>query len=396
MSEFISIYSWIKAISAKFLISCASLFLTVVTIFLFLDFVNPDFIPIIGLSNIHYFGQRYRYAVDDELVMKPRDVGKSISWAFTGDLAISDMHCETGVVYHSSYNQNGFRPSITEGPYDIALFGDSFIEFGEDDNSTLSAILDHRYGVKCINFGRNWYGPEQYNVLAKMHLPKIETRIAAYCVFVGNDLRDIGEYRNWKNGGEYYNFKLDRHRWMKRMKIAVGQTIRWIHLNLFENTNSERISNNEIGICDVDGRAVPMRYAYWPRTISAESAEWDRLLDLIVEFKGLCSKHDAIPLIVLIPTKEQVYSKLIQPGSLAYSRINSMQDDDIFSFQREMMGVARSVDIQLVDFTREFVEAANRFPLIYWKYDTHWTIHGRFLAADILYNNIITHNSRNN
>jgi hypothetical protein len=115
-----------------------------------------------------------------------------------------------------------------------------------------------------------------------------------------------------------------------------------------------------------------------------DSTEWLRLQALLVEFMALCSAHEATPVVLIIPTKEQVYADLMEPEGKAYERMAALHAADRLSFQRHVLDFCDGRGLAVIDLTPPYLLVSRDLPLLYWQFDTHWTEHGRRLAAQAI------------
>jgi hypothetical protein len=80
---------------------------------------------------------------------------------------------------------NGFRNSSERDSADIIVIGDSYMEYGEDENDTLPKRLEARLpGSRVMNLAKSGYGPFQYLEVLKRFGLKYKPRIALlafYC-----------------------------------------------------------------------------------------------------------------------------------------------------------------------------------------------------------------------
>ena len=90
----------------------------------------------------------------------PRQANKVVDAVeFRGDGYSHGFGVEVSPIsYHASYTNKGFRTNSSKPPFDVLVIGDSYIEFGESDDSTLSELLKQESGLSTLNLGRDGTG----------------------------------------------------------------------------------------------------------------------------------------------------------------------------------------------------------------------------------------------
>jgi hypothetical protein len=333
------------------------------------------------LTGIHYYALKQRYVTDAELVFVYRHTGYIFRWWFTGDLHRYGISPEA-VEYAATYDGHGFRKSSAGPPYDTAVIGDSYIEFGETDEITFPEVLGRQTGLSVMNLGRAWYGPHQYLELFRRYAVSARPRYAVLCFFAGNDFDDITEYEKWKAEGRYYFYRRDvLARFLKVSEETFGLVARKTRWLFGKKTNSATVDRSTFGIVEVGDHKVPMAFAYWERDIIGR--ERAVLKAILSEFKGVAESQGITTILVYVPTATQVhaggYSRESHPAFI--ERVKSIKGDPSLD---AVSRIADELKIKLINLLPVFRAEAGRGRLLYYPFDTHWNPEGRRVAAALV------------
>ena len=119
------------------------------------------------------------------------------------------------------------------------------------------------------------------------------------------------------------------------------------------------------------------------------SREGQDLKRIVAEFKDLCLKQGITPILIYIPTAVSIYAEHSTPESgenwlalrdLEIARKRVTED--------AVAGLAREVDIRMLDLDIPFESAARDGELLYYTFDTHWNSRGREVAAAYVAENL--------
>jgi len=368
----------------------------------------PSLLNLVNLQKIRYYAQRAEYAPDPTLVFVPRQSERVISNAeFKGDGYSSAYGVEVeSIQYHASYGQNGFRTNSSTPPFDILVIGDSYIEFGESDNSTFSELLKQTSRLSTLNLGRGWYGPPQYLEILKRYGLAAKAKYALLFFFSGNDAEDTRQYMRWQKGGEggdYYSFIVGRKNFFIRYLHAFRDTFwmirdwsksyftKWLGIKgmPFENEANSKGVHPDLGMFQLKGHVVPMTVNYWNKHATSEqllgSDEWKALRTVMAEFKAVAVKNEIVPIIVFIPTKVEVYGSFFceRSGQRFLLKIRDQLQFEMNSAEA-LEAVAREQGIQMVNLLPPFKELARQGQVLYYPFDTHWNVSGRQAAVEVI------------
>jgi hypothetical protein len=326
---------------------------------------------------------------------------------FRGELYSPRFGVEVApMTYHASYTDAGFRTNSSTPPFDILVIGDSFIEVGESDDSTLSELLKHESGLSTLNLGRGWYGPPQYLEVFKRYGLGSKARYAVFAFFSGNDAEDTRQYMRWQSGGQggnYYSFVVGRKNFFIRYFYAVRDTFgvirswakRYFEGNLtppspvMADVAIGKGTDPDVGLIQLNGHHVPMYFIYWNQQATStqflERPEWKSVRAVIGEFKALTLQEMMIPIIVFIPTKAEVYGTRFdqRSGTRFLSKIQEQ-----LQFERNtsdaLAAVCQEQQVHLVNLLPIFQTRAGEGEVLYYPFDTHWNTTGRRVAANAI------------
>jgi hypothetical protein len=369
------------------------------TFLLFVIFeLSPGLRAMVRLEWIRGYALRDRFVPDPVLVFERRNSNFTSESETRGDLYSPVYGIEVSPIrFVASYGEDGFRRNSSIPPYDVLIIGDSYIEFGETDDNTLSERLKQTTGLATCNLGRSWYGPHQYVELLRRYAPQMKPRFALFCYFDGNDFRDIQEYEAWAEGGDYYDFGAARRNFLSRYGYALvdfGSVVEnWIRYRRIQLMNAIRHDEGRIhpdlGVFRLGSQMIPMRIAYWPQQLSARglprTRSWKTLRGLLSEFRAESVRHDVTPVLVFLPTKFQIYAELASSCSGARFLEELAARGDFRSSSHDAFSrLAEDLELPLIDLAPEFEKRAARGELLYYPFDTHWNSAGRQAAAEYI------------
>jgi SGNH hydrolase-like domain, acetyltransferase AlgX len=368
----------------------------------------PNILNLVNLQKIRYYAQRAEYLSDPTLVFVPRRGERVINTTeFRGDGYSTAYGVEVPPIqYHASYTRDGFRTNSSTPPFDILVIGDSYVEIGESDDSTLSELLKQASGLSALNLGRGWYGPPQYLEVFKRYGLGMKAKYALLCFFSGNDAEDTRQYVRWQRvgeGGDYYSFIVGRKNFFIRYLHAFRDTyfvIRdWIKGYFtggpgttgvpFANGPIAKGVHPDLGMIQLNGQVVPMRFDYWNQHATSEQLlsrdEWKTLRTVMAEFRAVALENEIVPIVVFIPTKAEVYASLFseQSGQGFLLKIRDQLQFEMNSAEA-LEAVAGEQGIRIVNVLPHFKELARQGKVLYYPFDTHWNIGGRQAAAEVI------------
>ena len=346
---------------------------------------KPAWTRFFGLGQLHYYALRERYIPDDALVFRVRPFFKILSSDFKGELYHEQYQVKVEPIPSEYfYDQNSFRNSSEDDSYDLVVLGDSYAAVGHTEQDMFSKRLEKHTNLTAMNLGQGWYGPFQYlEVLKKYGLAK-KPKVALFCFFEGNDLKDVREYLRWKNGGNYYHFNLTSKNFLHRYILALRSLAGFGKKRLGEVVRANihpDLAN--IRLRDKDYKAI---IHYRANEKQAEeilrSQEGESLRRLIREFKDICEARHIMPLIVFIPTKSHIYAEWTDEKSgQAWLAARAGEIRNKANVEKAVGQICEELRIPFIDLTPRYESLAREGVLLYHPFDTHWNSEGREAAA---------------
>jgi hypothetical protein len=282
---------------------------------------------------------------------------------------------------------HGFRnlPSAAERENPLIVLGDSYAagSSGSQD-SMVGSILEAEYGLKNYNLAVGGHGPWQELVTLKLEYPRLRgAKTVLWLLCSGNDLDDpVGADMTARVNG-----------WWARTTLRAA-----IHFN--RSPIRQMIVAGEDGSREfvhplrfLGGRSmlffVPYATAgYRSREQVLSHPNFQRFLAVFEDMTTFCDSNALHLRVVLIPSKEEVYSWVPEGGD-PWST-----DASPSGFAQVLDVVCRSRNVEFLDLKRPFVEASRRLyeedgELLYWRDDTHWNDAGQRLAAQLMYERLL-------
>ena len=293
----------------------------------------------------------------------------------------------TPLPYRAEYDEYGFRNGpMPKGGWDVVVLGDSYVEFGHDEEDTFTSRLGALSGLTIRNLGTGSYSPFHYLILLKRYGLTPRPRYALFCFSETNDIADIRNYLLWKNNGEGYgNFNLTNKNFIQRYLMAVKDVV---YAPLARLIDGDRPAGHlvTIGIGDSRIKAV---FSYKNDIRNPDELltlnEWKILRELLVEFKAIASANGIVPIILFFPTKAHIYAQ--------YSTFDSdpnwmtIRDQQIAAkdnVETALRALGLQIGVELISLSPAFERAASEGRLLYYPFDSHWNSEGRQVAASVL------------
>ncbi len=242
-------------------------------------------------------------------VSDPR-LGYLVRPHFTGQISRGDFR----YTFHT--DEHGFRnPSPWPKQADIVVVGDSLV-FGDganDDQAWPRLVAEALPGIDVINLGVSGFGPQQYLRVLEAFGLDLHPKLVLFMLFSGNDLKDADAFQRWVDadiGVPYAQWRDQDYRrgdlgpWrglLERSRLVTF--LRGARVAL-----TSRLAGGTIDFAD--GRRVQLAPTYL-REETELSHPGDPALELalatIERARAVTREHGAHLLVLLMPTKEEVY-----------------------------------------------------------------------------------------
>jgi lysophospholipase L1-like esterase len=329
--------------------------------------------------------------------------------------------------FSAGHDKRGFRNNKEMDNADIVALGDS-LTYGFASLSTYSwpAILSKISHKDVYNMGVGGYGPIQYYYLLNNYALQLRPKIIIIGLFIGNDLLDtynmIYDYEYWdkfKNEKEHYNNKYcigEKSRYINIVDImqkdAYSGNItfgRYVRDYLAHTSILYRIITNSI-IGDIfrkkevmiDGSkdqdvvilggeyqtAFKPSYLYKYLDLSNDNIKegLDKSLFLLNEMNMICRNNQISLIVLLLPTKESVYSELIRNG--VSNKLLLKCIENYFTISKEMIDYMEKNNIKYIDLLPIMKENIAK-KLYFTNLDIHPNKEGNYIIAQKIYDYLI-------
>jgi hypothetical protein len=285
------------------------------------------------------------------------------------------------LTFSYSTDEHGFRnPSRWPSRADAVVVGDSMVfGFGVADDSVWTRLLANRFpDYRFINLGLPGAGPQQSTrAYEKFGIP-LDPDLLIFGLFPGNDLDDAMAFEQWSAAGSPGNFEHWRffrgtvpkgiEGLIRRSYVhaLVKETTRDLHDPLFRRTMT--LSGG--------GRLL---LSPGPLFRNAEGAkpghrEFDLVIGAVERAKELSHAHSTELLVVLFPTKEEVYLPLLgEPTPHLVEPLAAELDRRAIPY---------------VDLTPPFRERARLGESLFFEIDGHPNEAGNRLTAEVVYDRL--------
>lgn len=420
--------AWRRSVAVVFW-AVYSIFVASILLFLAVE-IRPQLLQFINVDGVQYYAMMSRYVADERLVFTRRPISKISSRLYGGD-EFDSLPREDAVrqwLYEDSFNDYGFRTNRSAPPFSVLFLGDSFVEFGESDHSTLSEEFATQTKLSTFNAGLAFYGPPQYLELYRRFVKLLNPSIVVIGVFSGNDARDMHSYNEWLTTGQYYHFGDQNRGIVFRYLAAMRDVLKFISRKvgtLIEAKATENLTQIDVvqqtidqpnksdssgpsgnsppfpvwgpqnGTVRVGAEDLPMVFSYWNPPYRSEellaTPEWEALQNVVAEIEQDKRKSKVRVIWLLIPTKLEVYGRQAQwpmTSDTAFRR--SLETQLMFedNFSGAFRKIADDFKLEYVDLLPEFRKLAANC-VLYYPTDSHWNAYARRLAAKLLADKLV-------
>ncbi len=294
----------------------------------------------------------------------------------TTDLGLSDI---------------GFRDDGMDHDFIILALGDSFTwGVGVEDREVWPEILENRLEVDVINAGMAGFGTTQERLLLERYADKLHPSLVIIAFFP-NDLADNVTWKEEANIGSRTG--------------ALTMSIRvWLHTNVYlYELGKYYLLGALLGrgpyassfkapapssIVEVDENNLELRLALHSSYLLKEyppllEQGWETGQEDLLKIKETCARLGSDLLVVIFPTKEQVYWEYVRPHLQKAEAYDPDRPDAL------VKGFCQKENIPVLDTTPLF--RAKSHEQLYWKINGHWNEKGHLLAAQLIHDYLVNH-----
>jgi lysophospholipase L1-like esterase len=292
---------------------------------------------------------------------------------FTGRTSRGDFD----YTFHT--NEHGFRnPSPWPERADVVVVGDSLaFSYGVDDEEAWSRLVTESLpGIDIINLGLPGFGPQQYLRVLESFGFDLRPKLVLFCLFPGNDVSDAGRFDQWLKAGATSDYR----QW--RQDGASTGTIHSLRELLTQSylVTLVRAARKEM-LTRLSGRTIdfpdgariqlaPAVYAFAEQQARPDHPHFRLVLDTIDQARALAARNHSAFLVVLMPTKEEVYLPLLdEPPPVA-----------VAPFVTELAAAG----IPYLDLTPYLQAAARQGERLFFEVDGHPNAAGYRLIARVV------------
>lgn len=169
-----------------------------------------------------------------------------------------------------------------------------------------------------------------------------------------------------------YNEYISDHFPLRRRLSKVTSLISY---TLLGTVRSDSVAVGENGFLFLKSEVNTNSLSDYQGTNAFSDAELEELSESLNTLKRQCEDRGQTLIFVIVPNKEEVYSKYLPDY---YRRLSSP------TRLEQVTAAVKSADIILIDPSRELKAASESDDTVFFKADTHWTGKGAYICMDIL------------
>jgi SGNH hydrolase-like domain, acetyltransferase AlgX len=388
--------------ASTLLLGASLVFTSLLLFWLFETF--PALIKTFGLHNIFtYYAYTATYLPDPELGFRGKPFNRSVTHDFAGAQYTAVFAIDVPrMTLEWIMDRDGFRNARETDTADIVLLGDSYLEYGVNQDDTFGAKLErHLPGITVRNLGKSGYSPFQYLIALRRYGLKYKPRYAVMAMYEGNDISDIRRYLLWKSGdagkGGSFLYRFATYSLLRRYRAAAAATLADVRqafrasrtcflYTVAKNGGYAPTIHPEVAHLNVHGtvhrKLFIDRFTGRSTTELLATEELSALKNILTQFNELCNANGITPIILYIPAAVQIYAKYSTQASGA-SWLKQLKTQLAVSHDIETAigALVREAEIDFVSLTPAFERAAEEGKLLYYPLDAHWNSEGSEIAA---------------
>lgn len=276
-------------------------------------------------------------------------------------------------------DENGFRnPSPWPDSVEVLIVGDSqAMGYGVADEDVWVNVLRDGLGPnRVITLGMAGAAPQQYTRLYETFGVDLAPRVVLFGLFPGNDLMDARQFADWLAAGAEGNFHVWRYFGgdVEEPDATPFWQRSYLYLGLRAFRANARLQSSGKTITFPDGRKVvlaPGMVSRQARRADPDHGDFQLVMEAIEEGRRLAQENDSEFIVLLFPTKEEVYlplqgeptPKLVEPFAEELGRRG----------------------IPLLDLTPVLMREAEAVGRLFFQYDGHPdSLGNRVIARTVL------------
>jgi lysophospholipase L1-like esterase len=217
-------------------------------------------------------------------------------------------------------DEHGFRnPSPWPERAEIVVLGDSMaFGYGVGDAEAWTALLAADLpGTRIVNLGMIGAAPQQYQRIYERFGQALRPNLVLFCLFPGNDLSDAGRFEEWLQAGSPGNYDEWRHGGgqdaeQRSIRGQLDRSYLATFLRYARRNLGSRFSGRTIDFPDGSRiQLVPALYARNDVLAQPNHPSFRLVLDAVRQTQALVQETGGQFLVLLMPTKEEVYLPLV-------------------------------------------------------------------------------------
>lgn len=278
----------------------------------------------------------------------------------------------------------GFRDTLPDRrPYALVL-GDSFgFGVGVAQDEVWLEVLERETGRPFLNLSQVGASSLQEARIYDRYGRAFPVKVV-FWMFFQNDLKENLRFAQWldpaanipqaeANAGQLCRGPV--YRALKRFSIAYELVIYWRRWCEYAAIPPTPTYQNEVlsltfcldhDICDLQVQAR-MLFVGWPLTRAA-----------LAQTQALVEQNGAELIIIIVPSKEQVYRDRFQQVALLPA------DYNIDQLVQPLLDDCAQVQLHCIDLTEPFRDQARQGQQLYFPVDIHWNAAGHRLVAQVV------------
>lgn len=292
----------------------------------------------------------------------------------------------------------GFRDDgLDKEAYAVAI-GDSFVwGYGVEESDVWTEVLEARLNKDISNLGMPGFSALQYGIMLRKYGLALKPKIVLIGFFTGNDYGDSLSFQEWRDahsGKGLYTYFADKEkkkdnlreeapkRKLSRLLQKKSALYRFLREIDFKDSFKARQRTLKIkgGELQFDVKMVM-------NNINGGDADnfakgWEITRGSLKDIKRICLENSVVLFVVLIPSKEEVYSDYIAE-KLDFT---GEEKNKILAHYLNAKEFCGENGVESIDLLPEFKKRANAGEKLYFTHDGHWNKEGHLLAASIVYN----------